>query len=488
MPRISVALTLVFFFVFGGLASSHAEDDFTGPPDLPVLGVMPVSRGLLVENHVEMLMRWAFRGFKSMTVVHVDARDGLGRFGPKGKAAFDQIAALDPRSEKGQALLREKSVFFGEADLLRAAYETGMINRIVWVTPMPLHMLRGDAPKLRPLLVSAGFTREDADSVSFANGCYAGTRGGIPVEICSQETMPSIGEPVLLSMDLNYFGDAARTRKAEQLNVAFDFFKLAAAKEYRVADVVFSYSIETGEISVMSRWMGDIAVDLLRNPSIRRDTRRPPEYSVLQQADTVAAEDDYEAMYNGLSGYLSHYPGKPPALLLYKALSAIMVGRSEEAIEDASKSCEGDEGYCYGLVELGLRLLEAGDVAGANRFFAAAEKMRPGIVYDDMGVGEAWLKAGEYDKALASFERLSRRFPDYPYALLSAQVHIAREDKVKALSAIDEVLAQVDAGFTPGVYSPYLSDAAREALDFLKADGFADKAGKLESAKWLFLE
>lgn len=488
MPRILSALTLCFALTLVSGSAARAADDFVGPPDLPVLGADQVSRGLLVEDHAEILMRWAFKGFRKMTVVHVDALDGLHPFGPGGKAAFDEARAADPHSAGGQALLRDRSGFFGEADILRVARESGMVGRIVWITPMPVHLLGGDVDRLRPLLESAGFSPEDSASVAYANGCYAGTRGGIPLEICSQETLPPIAEPILLSMDLNYFGYAAQTRKASQLDVAFDFFRLAEAREYRLADVVFSYSIATGENSAFSRWIGDVAVDLLRNPAIRRDKRRPPEYTILQKAEQVAAEEDYEAMYDGLSGYLRHYPGKAPALLLANALAAVMTGRTGEALSLAEQSCRGDEGYCSGLMELGLRLLEAGDVEGAGRFFDSATRLRPGIVYDDMGIGAAWLKAGEYDKALASFSRLARRFPDYPYGLLIGQVYLAKGEPEKALPILEEVVSQVESGYRPLLANPYVAAAAREAVDFLKARGMAEEAGKLESRKWLFLE
>ena len=176
---------------------------------LPILGVDPLTHGAVMENHDCALQHWIERGFAGAVLLHIDAHDDLrpvdaGKLAAlKGLHARGEVAAMARKGCGG------KDGLFNEGNFVRAAAALGVVREVVWV--MPFTFLRGDdaGKALMSYLEKAGISQADRESFHLVDGWYRGAVGGIPVTLCDQERLPRLTEPVLLSIDADFFPFAA---------------------------------------------------------------------------------------------------------------------------------------------------------------------------------------------------------------------------------------------------------------------------------------
>lgn len=466
---------LVFFFA----TSAGAAD----PAPLPVLGVDQLTSGTIVETHADALPHWAEAGFKKAAVLHVDAHHGLF---PSGAAHTSELARLyaDGALTAGRmSRMRARDGFFDELDFLRAAFELGIVGKVYWIVPLPLPGPLSTENRFIPFLENSGFSASDLAGFKYLDGCFAGTYGGVALTICGQESLPAIDEPVLLSIDADYFTTASLAREKPFLDLIGDFFRNASRKNYRVRDALLSYSVEGGYVSAENRWVGDAVLDYMRSPGILNQAEPPPDFSILQKAATLAAKDRFGDVEAAAKDYLSHFASKSPAMLFTLAYAQLMLGKTDYALANATTACKGDPGYCYGLLELGIIMTAAGKTAGGELFFKTAYEVNPSMSYGEVPLAMALVKAKEFDRAAAVFEKLKNARPGSFYDLDLGAILLEKGDEAGALARFDEAAKAVERASAdpfPNPVSPRdLTGAARVAAIFYEEKGMPAKAALL---------
>lgn len=448
-------------------------------PPLPVLGVDPIAQGTVLENHDCALQHWLERGFSGAVLLHVDTHDDMRPVDERRLAALrelrdrGEIAAMAPRG------CGTRTALFNEGNFIRAAAGLGIVREVVWVVPFTFLHEEGATERLARYLDRAGFSSADAATFQLKDGWYRGTVGGLPVTLCDQERLPPLAEPVLLSVDVDYFPFAASYRGHTLIAEIRLFFSAIRQARYAVRDTVVAYSVQSGYLPVRLRWVGDAVAEVLRDPAIGTRAEAPARWKDLQQLELLAAREDAGLLGLNLAFGLLEKQPHDPALQMYAAETSAVHGSGETALAYAEEACTQDRGYCVGLREIGLRLLERGDVALGLRGFEIGERLLPGMSYGQMDKGLALLGAGRRIEALKALEEIRAREGPFPIGFLIGALWLEAGDRVLARQLFDEALAALEQAPHIGVPNKQVEEAVQRAAAFYREEGLFREAQAL---------
>jgi tetratricopeptide (TPR) repeat protein len=297
------------------------------------------------------------------------------------------------------------------------------------------------------------------------------------VAICAQERLPRISDPVLLSLDADFFPHAARYRGVTVLTEIRALLSALRDARYAVRDAVVAHSVQDGAVPIELRWAGEAVVEMLRDPSIALQEEPPERWSALQRLTLLKAGGQAKAgeLLNVALSLLQRQP-HDPALLLFAAEAAAGHGGGDAALAYAEQACRVDRGYCVGLREVGLQLLERGAVDDAAPFFAAAERLLPGMSYGQLDEGILLAKAGRLVEAVATLEKLIAREGAFPVAFLVGAIHVASGDRAAARRSYDLALAALAQSPYAAVTREETAGAIRGAAIFYRDEGLVAQA------------
>jgi hypothetical protein len=448
---------------------------------LPVLAVDRLTEGTVVENHVDALSHWVQRGFKGAVLLHIDAHDDLRSVDDekivvlKGFRDRGDLASLTRAGRGGEGAL------FDEGSFVRAAAALGIVREVIWVVPFVLQMDAAAGDRLKDYLGKAGFSATDIATFRAVEGCYRGLVGALPVALCAQERLPGIGEPVLLSLDADYLPHAARYRGVTLLTEIKALIAALRDARYTVRDAVVAHSVQGGSVPVELRWAGEAIVDILRDPSIALQQEPPERWSALQRLSTLKAGGRAKEgeMLNVALSLLQRQP-HDPSVLLFAAEAAASHGGGSAALAYAEQACQLDRGYCVGLREVGLQLLERGAVDDAEKFFAAGERLLPGMAYGRLDEGILLATAGRTAAAVATLEKLIALDGAFPGAFLAGAIHVASGDRTAARRSYDAALAALARSPYASVTRAEVAGAISGAAIFYRDEGLVAQAELLE--------
>jgi tetratricopeptide (TPR) repeat protein len=466
---LSAALMLLFAV---GTGASEAV------PSYPILGGAPLVNGTVVEIHADVLPRWAERGYAKATLLHVDTHDDM--------RLADAIDIRKLKELRAQGLLKpgraSRGRLYDEGNFVRVAAELGIVGEVYWVAPFDFFLRPDGESSMREYLRKAGFPESDVKGFRFDGGCFKGVYGGIPLTICGQETLPTLTGPVLLSIDAAYFPYAANYHGFSYIVQVRNFFKKIFEKRYAVLDTVLSYSVDGSYLPANLRWLGDIVLETLQDPSLVYAKNPPPRWVKLQAAATLMQEGRAGEVEEVLKKYMTHFEEDSPSLLMALANAQALSGGKGTALENAEKSCMADKGYCYGLLEIGIQLLESGDLPGAEPFFAAADRLNPGIYYGEMGRGVLLAELKEYDAAQKVFELMGQRSGmAFPSEFLIGSLYTAKGDRKEALRHFKEAVSSLDLFPSTWATHPAIVAAVQDAARLFREEGDAKTAERLEN-------
>lgn len=447
---------------------------------LPILGVDPLPQGVVLENHDCALQHWLERGFRGAVLLHVDTHDDLRPVSADNLATLK--ALLDRGDIKGMARkgCGGRAGLFNEGNFLSAAVALGVVREVVWVLPFRFLDDEAAAVKLVKYLEEAGFSRADRESFRLVDGWYRGAVRGTPVTLCEQERLPKIAEPVLLSFDADFIPFAAAARGRTPLGEVRALFLALREARYEVRDAVLSHSVQGGFLPLELRWVADAVQETLRDPAIASAGRPPERWENLQLLGLLR-EQGQPAEPRLMSMALALVEKQPhdPALLYYAALGTAAHG-GDAALRYAEEACKQDPAYCVGLRALGLEYFARRDLDVGLQFFAAADRLLPGLALGQFERGLALLDAGRTPEALAVFEEIVVREGALPIGLLIGGVQVAVGDRAAARQAYDRFLAAL--GRAPSFVVPdeEVAAAVRRAAAFYREEGLAAQAQALE--------
>ncbi len=436
-----------------------------------ILGLNPLEVEVL-EDHNDALQRWIEKDVRNSILVNIDAHDDIERIRPedieKLRAAYQQ-RNLSGGAKTGTAQFRDFPVT--NANFIYAAAKLGIVSKVCWIVPRTYDLFSDSGDRLRSLLARYTFSREDINTFRPEGGCFRGSVDGIPFLICGPDRLPDFGEPVLLTVDVDFFPEAVSSYRYKLADSVKGTFKALFRKGYEIRDATVAYSVDGGFLPTYRRWVGDLAVDDLRRPAELSRNELLERYSILQRADLLVFMKRYEDLLNYLVPVMNERDD--PSLLTYAAKASFELGWIGKAFDFAEGACLAQKNYCYGLPELGNAVLDKYGLRAAERFFRRGYELNPRMDQGQFEFGVALKKAGKYDEAIESFQVFRSIYGPYPVDFFLAEAYLKKRDKVSAQR-------YYDSGRAAMMTLPNAVAGLRDANAIKRAAQFDDNKGRAD--------
>ncbi len=440
----------------------------------PVLGAEEIRDVRIIEDHRDALRYWQEKGIRNAVLINVDAHDDLKKI-PAADIEGMKKAIHSPSAENGQD--GGGLATAGNNNFIYAAAKLGVVKKVVWVVPVTYGIYTDSGARLVSLLKMYGFHDQDIVTFEHTGRYFTGTVDGIPVIICDPETLPDLNEPVLFSVDVDFFPAMINDTSFIITKTVTDTFKAIFEKEYEVRDAVVAYSVNGGFLSVSYRWVGNLVIDLLRDPALLEEERLPTRYLFLQRADMLLLMKRYDELLHHLTPYIDE-ENIDPSIYIYAAQAYHGLGDRGNSFHWAEKACLTEKTYCYGLPELGIFLLDQYGIESAEMFFSRGYGLCPDMDHGQFRFAMALKEAGKYDEAVRYFKTFRSCYGAFPVDFYIAETCLLKGDNASAL-------AFYDSGRSAVLHDPSLLAgfgdfrAIEGAVAFYEAKGFSLQAQEL---------
>lgn len=450
----------------------------------PIIGRDPVKSGTFQERTAEILPFWLVAGFSGLPLVNVASDDCLAPIEPerlekikKAKAAGVITPALADKPKYAR--------LFGEEDFVRAAFDLGVVSEVYWVAPQAF--LKGKDAKsgLSDYLLKRGFSEKSAASFLPFEGCLKGDADGIPLTVCSQEALPDISGPALVNIESSFFTSAALERKIKFSKELRNFFALLAKQEYEAAHVSVSYAVHGGKLPQALRWIAESVQEVLMEPSIIDSSQTPSRWLVLENSFILLDTGKSFEAAEKVADYLTMVDKNDQCARSIFAQALLAGSKVNEAFNLNIEACKGDKGYCFNLVDGGLRLIDAGEVDLGLVFLRKADELAPWMEYRDDARGALLLHVGLWGEALAFYKTLATRDGAWPNELFAALAATRLGQIDEAVTRFSTAVDNLDPKARYTVFQPLLREAVEEGVAALKSVKMDQKAEKLDKDEGL---
>lgn len=473
----NVKTLIVFFVLFLSLLFAYTTRK-SSDQILSVPGKLRPFDVKVLEDHKDALDHWVEKGFRDAVLVSIDAHDDIQMVSKEAIKRLKDIHLKTDSSGLGDynsMKYESTNPLITNSNFINAAVRLGIIKKVVWIVPSTYRLFQDDSMQLISLLQTYGFQDEDINTFKMKDGCYRGRAFEVPLDICDVNSLPYINEPVLLSIDADFFplevSDFKITKSVKNtVNAIFN-------KGYTIRDTVVAYSVNGGFLNTTLRWVGDLAVDLLRHPEMRQQAELPEHYSVLQRADLLLSMSRYENLLDYLLPYQKR-GDKDPAITMYIAKAYNAIGKIDKAFVYAEKACLTENNYCYGLPELGCNILDDRGLDSAERFFTRGYEMRPEMDYSQFRFALTLKQSGRYDDAIKYFKVFRDFYGPFPVDFYIAETYLLKGDESLALQYFDS--ARTELSQNPNVLTSFGDlKIIKKAVRFYEEIGYKNFAEEL---------
>ncbi len=374
----------------------------------PVLGREPIKDVFVCEDHSEVLTEWAKRGFRDITVIHVDAHDDLG-FIDEGKIKGIK-KLIDEKNWQELEKERDRGAkgLYTLANFLYAAAHTGIVKKVYWVMPFDFFLHAGGGEKLRNFLKIGGgslMNPLEVEAMKMEFGCLTGTLKGIDVSICGPETLPRIGIPVVLDIDTDFFPTYSLERNWTKLQGIKAFFDALYNRNIMLRYVDITYSVNKGYLKPIHRWLVDVIKDILQKPDIIKQPSPPELWAFLDVVDYALIAGKPGEGEKTLKEALKKYPENLSIRAYDAYYSLVYRGDYDSALKKAVKLCKEDKRYYYLLPFLGKVIKDSKYPERAEPFYKQALELVPDNFYFNREYGRYLLKVKRYDEAMVYLKK-----------------------------------------------------------------------------------
>ncbi|RMG73209.1 MAG: hypothetical protein D6710_03770 [Nitrospirae bacterium] len=465
---------LVLFVLFGLVVSCKSK----GKVSYPVLGKDRIEDVAVFEDHSEALVRWLKRDIKGAVLINIDTHDDI-RFIPDEDIGRiwrlvqkEDWDALEKYRDSGHERL------YGIGNFIYAAATLGIVKKVYWV--MPFDHLKKDNPVegLKKMMFTYRFFPDDIATFKLNRGCFEGTVRGIPFSICDLESLPEISEPVIFSVDADYFPIALRFYKKNYLQMIGQMMKILKKREFRAMDVVVSYSVNGTYLPVPSRWVAEVVKEVISKPDILQKGY-PEKWIVYQNAEDMLRNNMLTMLKGYLEGYMKKYPDDP-VMTFYLATDYLGLSMTDRAKVLAVKSCEEDRGYCAGLVHLAVILAARGEIDRSYEFYKEYLKRNREQYYGLVELGLLYYQNNRADLAERVFSHYSERMGYYPTGFVVGALHLKRGDADRAGELFELAIEDAKRSLYVSAESEVIKDSLKVAIEFYKKRGEEKKAKFIE--------
>jgi hypothetical protein len=449
-----------------------------GSEKYPLLGQDSLKDVVIVEDHSEVLGHWVKKGIRNAILINIDTHDDIRRISSGKidglKKLYDQkdikaISESDSLSDKG---------LYDIGNFIYAAGKLGMIKEVYWIIPFS-HFSQSDIKnRVKKLLKSYRFSDDDINTFEIKEGCLRGEIDGIPLNICGIEALPQLNNPAILSIDMDFFPYLSVEYRVNKLEAIKMLFESLSKKDYKVMDAVVAYSVNGGYTTVLHRWLGDVILEVLKEPNFILNPVFPKLYTILQRADIYVKEIKPKETLQYLMPLLETYKDNS-ALLTYAADAYYLLNDIDKAFYYAEKSCVVDKNYCYILPYIGKYLVMEGRISEAERFFVRGYGLNPKMNYlqDDLAI--ALKKAGRYRDSLKYFEILKSMIGSFPAEFMIGEVYLLMGDERAAKAHFDRGRDSLRSTQYVVIDREEVAAALISAVQFYEKKGYIDDADEI---------
>lgn len=359
---------LISFLIIAILASCHKEE-------YPVAAVDPVTEISVVDEHSEFLIDWMKQGFQNMVIVHIDEHDDF-RYIPEYKMRQLKTLYKDKKWDEIDSSRDKANGLFSIADFLYPAYKLGIIKKFYWIPTTDKILSYKLQTHAQELIDSWDYSDDIADSFHKEGNTLQGNIYGLDIIITSLNALPEIKDPVLLSIDIDYFSDVIKDSKSDELDAIKDFFSKLITKNLKIKRVNIAYSTNSGHTPITDRHFCEEIIYCFNNPEILHEWNVPEIWTVRNRGFGLIRNDQPEVAMKFFHGYLSIHRNEP-TLLLGKAISLSLTGKNEEASNTISRLLQSNPEYDHVYIYLSKALKEKGENQVAQQYFWKYFKRHP---------------------------------------------------------------------------------------------------------------
>jgi tetratricopeptide (TPR) repeat protein len=394
-------------------------------PQGRAVGLEAIDAIHLMENHDRAYRLWKETGFKERILVHIDAH-------------HDMWWTDD---------LRSLSI----ANFICPALKENIVREVYWVVPDATWDSHSSRAALRRHLQKI-LDRYPGDraAIRWERRRIRTSVLGRALVVCSLDSLPRPGEPVLLDIDTDYlmipqvsYGEWD-THSPLPWRWPSELVELLRAREIGTDFVTIAYSVEGGYTPLHWKYLGGELAFRLRRPD-GGDALEP--YERMREGTTAQLEGDgarAEAAFRAVGDRLGAAP--------YSCLAHLMAdhGRTEEGRDFYRRALTLDPSYRADFSSPGVSLYFARSYAAAERAFRRTLLLDPADASAHLGLG--WIAAHRRRWALAEQHArasLARR-PDLIDAHCVLAKALAKQDRLdEALQSYEQSLKLGLAGHRP---------------------------------------
>lgn len=446
----------------------------------PLLGKDPIANPLVVEDHSEALAYWAEKGVRDAVLVNFDTHDDL-RWIPESKSK--QLAGIYRRREWQRFRDADSSAENGLYHLgnwILAGHRLGIVRETVWVIPFALLSMDDSAEKMRRFLKDYEFSEDDIHTFVLKEGRFTGTVHGVPLTICDAGTLPLFDSPLLLSIDTDFFPPYSTVQEKPYLQALQNVFQALHARQYRILEAVVSYSVNGDYLPPHLRWVGDTALEILKNPRLL-DSQPSQRLLLMQELDNLYRDNDPSGVLKLAEEWLRQGTQDSASLAAYRALSCVLQGDAEQAFAAAQESCRLDPRYCTLYPYIGTYWYSAGKYRNAERFYLAGFAADPEMASGLFQYGHCLARMGRTKEALAWYERDEAKNGVFPSRFLVMEMQLLLKDTAAAQASLARAVDGLRANRYAEVVNDETARAIYTALDFCQKEGLVEYSSALRS-------
>jgi tetratricopeptide (TPR) repeat protein len=368
MPMGKFSYSLYFILISTHLLSCQQ-------PNYPVAAVDPVTNIAVVNEHSEFLIDWMKQGYKDMVLVHIDEHDDF-RYIPEYKMKQLETLYKNKKWDEIDSGRDKANGLFSIADFLYPAYKLGIIKKLYWIPTTDKILSYKLQTHAQELIDSWDYADDIADAFHKEGNTLRGNIYGLDIIITSLYALPEIKDPVLLSIDIDYFSDVIKDSKSDELDVIKDFFSKLMKKNLKIKRVNIAYSTNSGHTPITDRHFCEEIIYCFQHPEILDKWNVPEIWTVRNRGFGLIRQDQPEDAMKFFRGYLSRYTNEP-TLLLGKAISLSLTGKNEEASHTISRLLQSNPEYDHVYIYLCKILEEKGENQLAQQYFRKYFKRHP---------------------------------------------------------------------------------------------------------------
>ncbi len=449
----------------------------------PVAGRDAVTGIAEMEDHSGSLPDWLEKGYRGMTVIHVDAHDDLGFIPEEKLAEIRRLAAARDWSGLRKRMDAGQHSLFTLTNYLYAAAQLGVAKEIYWVLPFTFFEEPAGGERARDFLKTAGSVKDptEVDAMTFTAGCLHGRVRGVLLHVCGADTVPLIKEPVILDVDVDFFPAYASERGLSNLRGLKVFFDLLFGRGYRVAAMNVAYSVNGGYLLPTHRYIGSQVIEALEKPEIIRAGEAPDLWKMRDHADNLLTAGETGLALQAVKEALGRFPEDRP-LRAMAAAAEYGSGKIEEALRLGAELCGQDRAACSLLLYLGELGMEKRRFRDAERFFRAALSRDPEWSFGNEKFGIALLDMARAKEALEYLEKAAEKEDDIGLRLRMGDAAFRSGDRALAFRHYDAAKDMFDPRIGLNLTEENVASIDR-MIDLYRAAGRADDMAAARAMK-----